>query len=154
MSKSNEVVTETVVTIEEQVAVILDPNSPEILPDNKLVSNYLSQGYQLQDGLRTRNRDDAKDAAIELRKQGWDAAYITLKQGWFGVFFKQSEEKQAKAAKATAKPDLPVEVAGMSFSSCKEARAYARLILEAAKQTEYDYDVEQARLAKVSATQI
>lgn len=130
------------------VAAPIDPFSTEAVPNNKLAAHYWAEGYELLDGFRTRNEADAIDKAKELRKSGThQTAKLTLLAGWFGVVIREAPATEAKHA-TVAKPILPVEVAGHKFTSCKEARAFARLILEAARQAEYDFDVAAAQAAK------
>lgn len=130
--------------------VITDPFDPKVLPDNKLVKDYLADGYELKSDFRTRNRDEAKDLAKELRKDGTKlTAYITLLGGWFGVLLKDAPEKKASALSGKKdRPEISFEFGDRTWKSTKEARAYARLLIEAAKQAEFDYDVEQAELRK------
>jgi hypothetical protein len=143
------VATATEVAPNTNTKVLLDGFAPEVVPSNAAVQYYFDAGYTLVGDYRTRNRDDAKDHAKALRKDGTkQTAYITLHGGWFGVFIKDAPAKEAKEVKgAAARPEIRVEVEGFSGTT-KEARAFARLILEAAKNAEFDYDLQQATATK------
>lgn len=151
---SKDKVTQTVEPIISTVVIeevkILDPTSPEIVPNNKQVADYFEQGYEITD-FRTRNNDAAKDEAKRLKNEGKLAAKINLLQGWFSVFVKDAPPtKQPAVGTKTTRPDVPMVYEGKEFKSTKEARGYARLILEAARSAEFDADVALAKAAKIA----
>jgi len=132
--------------------IVTDPFEAKAIPNNKQINDYFEAGYELHPEFRSRNRDEAKDLARDLRvNEGKLTAYITLLGGWFGVLVKDAPQKEAKAATAKlSRPEIPVTLEDRTWKSTKEARAYARLLLEMARQAEFDYDVEQAKLRKLA----
>lgn len=130
----------------------LESNDPRLVPDNKQVQEYLLDGYTLTD-FRTRNNEDAKDEAKNLRKDGTLlTAKLNLLQGWYGVLVKKSETKADRIAKL-AKPIVPLSFDGIQFESTKDAREFARKLLEAAREAEYQADRAAAMAAKQQVVQ-
>ncbi len=134
-----------------KTALVFDPFAPEALPNNKQVQYFLDNGYALDSEFRSRNRDEAKDKAKEIRADGSkQTTYITLHGGWYGVFVKDAPERKAAAAATAVRPEIRVEIPGFSGTT-KEARAFANLLREAAKNAEFDYDLAQATAKKSEA---
>lgn len=128
------------VATEVELPTLLAPTDPAVVPTNKQVEGYLTDGYTLAD-LRTRSRDEAKEAAADARKDGkLLTAYITLHQGWFSFFYKVAPPTEVKVARV-ARQDTPVSFEGLEFGSVREARAFARRLLDEARNVEYSADV-------------
>ena len=155
MSNKNtnpEIVAEDATVIAPSSKIVLDPYDAAIVPDNKLTRFYLlEEQYELLE-FRTRSCDEAKDYAKELRNQGKLTAYITLHQGWYGVFAKDKPVKVQNLKNFVAKKEIPMVVkygeTELTFSSTKEARNFARIIVEQARQAEYNADLAEAKARK------
>ena len=130
----------TPVSIETPAAIREKMNCPK----SKLVDFYLNEGYEIAP-FRTRSRDAAKDEAASRRRAGFDAAYVVLLNGWFGIFIKAKEAKESSAAPAPEKVRIPLEFKnelGSFKGDSKQARAFARLLIEAARNAEFEADSE------------
>jgi len=156
---------ETTAAVDSQISLepvnlaLLDPSDSRLIPTNKQINTFLELGYELSD-FRTRSRDGAKDEAKRVREEeGKRTTYIALLGGYFSILVAPAKESEKKAEAAKAKrPAVPVSVETvdgkvLDFSSTSDLRAFARLCLEAARQADFEFDLEQAKAAKAAKTE-
>ena len=112
------------------------------IPDNKYTRYYFELGYVVQE-FWTREKEAAKTESIRLRvEESMQSVYLTCKSGWFCLLARPAEKKPV-AARKEARPPVPVSFEGLEFASGKEARTYASRLVEAARNAEFDYDLNQ-----------
>lgn len=134
---------------------VSDPTPAELLTKSKFTDYYTEKGYALTDFI-SRSREEAKNFCASQRDSGYLAALVALRNGFYGVFAMPAPERVSKAAAAKptrSYPELPFETPSgekLHFSTTKEARAFAGLLIEAARQAEFDADREAALASKAT----
>ena len=109
------------------------------VPVNAYRTHHESQGYTIDEG-HYNSKEESKAAADKMRKEGRKAVYMHARGGFFITLSKEAPPKPEKATAKASRPPVPVSFEGKEFDSAKAARLFARNLLEAARNAEFEFD--------------